>query len=167
MSTSVTPSPCLSAPPPSGGTNETFPNTAWPAMVLVLTLRALPETRGASCSSGRNRVVRSRKRPSNAGGSSTCTGALLVVASRRRLTGRASGDERARVSGALVVCAETRKLLSEEGVLDEREMFACRALLECVSARRTARCAVLTRWLSSGILPSADPDGRCEHVRTS
>ena len=39
-----------------------------------------------------------------------------------------SGDERARASGALVVCAEIWKLLPREEALEEREMFACRAL---------------------------------------
>ena len=45
--------------------------------------------------------------------------------------GRASGDDdMSRESGALVVYAETRKLLREleEETLYEREMFACRAL---------------------------------------
>lgn len=36
-------------------------------------------------------------------------------------------------SGALVVCAETRKLPSRE---EEREMFECRALLGCINADR-------------------------------
>ena len=121
-STFVSPCPC---------SHETFPNTAWPSTVLVLSLRAYPATGGVSRSSvGWKRVVRSRKRPSNEGGSTTCAGALCVAASRRRRTGRSTGnddddDERAMSSGALVVCAETRKLPRAS---EEREMFECRAL---------------------------------------
>lgn len=122
LSTSATtPSSCWRA-------HEILPNTACPAIVLVLSVRALPEPRGASRNSGRKRVVWSRKRPSNACGSVTCAGALCVSASRCKRRGRASGDDdRSRESGALVVCAETRKLL-RKALDDEREMFACRAL---------------------------------------
>jgi hypothetical protein len=75
--------------------------------------------------------VRSWKRPSNAGGSATCAGAFCVAASRCRRNGRllSSGDERARASGALFVCAEIWKLPLREEALEEREMFACKALV--------------------------------------
>ena len=164
---SASPCPCSRIPPLSGSTRETFPNTAWPATVLVRKLRTSPATRGASRSSGRKLVVRSRKRPSNAGGSSTCAGALFVAASRFRMTGRASAsDESAIASGASVVCADIRKFPRVEEAPEEREMFECRGLEGVSMQSADRRVGVLTRWQSSGILPSAGPGGRCERART-
>ena len=71
-----------------------------------------------------------------------------------------------RESGALVVCAEMRKLLrepEEEALDDEREMFAFRALWGgCVSTRRTAGCVgadplfvlrdIIIGWLDRALL---------------
>ena len=166
-SASASPCPYSRIPSPSGSTHETLPNTVWPARVLVLSTRTSPATRGASRSSGRKLVVRSKKRPSNAGGSSTCAGAFCVAASRCRRTGRASAfDERAMASGALVVCAETRKLLRVEEAMEEREIFERRELWEVSVQSADRGVGVLTRWQSSGILPSAGPGGHCELART-
>ena len=60
----------------------------------------------------------SRKWPSNAWGRPTCAGAWCVSASRCKRMGRASGDDdMSREGGALVICAEARKLRHE---LEER-----------------------------------------------
>lgn len=66
-----------------------------------------------------------------------------------------------RASGALVVCAEMWKFPREEA-LDERDIFACRALFECIRVKRRSRggwarpLAVFSDsnvgWLGLGVL---------------